>query len=173
MSTSRQALHSSVTVEWYTPSKYIEAARTAMGSIDLDPASCDTANKNVKADAYYDIRSNGLDKKWRGNIFMNPPYGRGGQATWSKKMIDEFTSGHIQQGIMLLNAATDTKWFKPMWNYTICFVNERIRFVSEDGIQKQSPTHGSVFVYLGPEAGRERFISEFKKFGPVVTAVSV
>lgn len=39
--------------EWYTPAKYIEAAREVLGSIDLDPASNDFANETVKASVYY------------------------------------------------------------------------------------------------------------------------
>lgn len=173
MTTSREALLSSVSVEWYTPIKYIEAARSAMGSIDLDPASCAAANEVVRAANYYDAASNGLDKRWHGNVFCNPPYGRGGQSTWSKKMIEEYKAGHITQGIMLLNAATDTNWFTPLWSYTICFVKNRIKFTSGEGVSKHSPTHGSVFVYFGPEEGRRDFISEFKLFGPVVTGVAI
>ena len=34
--------------EWNTPAKYIELARAVMGSIDLDPASNDCAQKKVQ-----------------------------------------------------------------------------------------------------------------------------
>ena len=46
-------LKSSESVEWYTPKKYIEAARIVMGNIDLDPASSKMANEIVKAPAYF------------------------------------------------------------------------------------------------------------------------
>src|SRR5450432_2540331 len=62
--------------EWYTPAKYIEAARAVMGSIDLDPASCKIANRTVKATRYCSKEENGLSKEWTGNIWLNPPYGR-------------------------------------------------------------------------------------------------
>lgn len=39
--------------ESYTPQKYIESARRVMGSINLDPASNEVAQKTIKADIFY------------------------------------------------------------------------------------------------------------------------
>lgn len=46
--------------EWFTPSNIIEVARLTMGSIDLDPASCDLANQRVKAQKIYTEQDSGL-----------------------------------------------------------------------------------------------------------------
>lgn len=72
---SLEARHSSDTNEWYTPPDVIEAFRYAMGSIDLDPATCYKANAIVKAEDCYTLEENGLLQRWFGNVFLNPPGG--------------------------------------------------------------------------------------------------
>lgn len=62
--------------EWYTPPTVIEAARTAMGGIDLDPASCSDANKVVRARTWWAASDLPLERKWAGNVWLNPPYGQ-------------------------------------------------------------------------------------------------
>ena len=47
-------------VEWYTPARYVDAARTVMGGIDLDPASSDHAQRTVRAAAYHMAEADGL-----------------------------------------------------------------------------------------------------------------
>ena len=53
--------------EWYTPPSITEKARTVMGGIDLDPASCKMANTIVRADRYIDKEEDGLAMwtEWR------------------------------------------------------------------------------------------------------------
>ena len=46
--------------EWYTPQKYIEAARRVLGCIDLDPASCPYANQTVKAEHFFSIDNDSM-----------------------------------------------------------------------------------------------------------------
>ena len=54
--------------EWCTPSEIAEAAPTIMGGIDLDPASNDTAQENVKAATYYTAADDGLAREWFGRV---------------------------------------------------------------------------------------------------------
>ena len=61
--------------EYYTPVEIVEATRKALGGkIDLDPASCELAQKTVKAEKYYTIDDDGLSKEWSGYVFLNPPF---------------------------------------------------------------------------------------------------
>jgi hypothetical protein len=68
--------------EYYTPSTWVERARNVLGTIDLDPASNEVAQRTIKATTWFDKESDGLQQPWRGNIWLNPPYGRG--------LIDQF-----------------------------------------------------------------------------------
>lgn len=55
-------------VEYYTPLQVVACVRQALGAIDLDPASCETANKIVQADRIFTREDNGLAQEWHGRI---------------------------------------------------------------------------------------------------------
>jgi len=157
----------SESIEWYTPAKYIEAARQAMGAIDLDPASTQMANNIVKAKRYItkDDDPDGLSQPWSGNIWLNPPYGKG-SGLFTTKLLEEFSSGRVKSAILLLNAyGFDSFWFQPLWNYTICFTDHRIEFYSP---QKESggPANANIFIYMGKNP--ELFRKIFKQFGHII-----
>jgi ParB family transcriptional regulator, chromosome partitioning protein len=166
------ALFSSESVEWYTPKKFIEAVRSVLGGIDLDPASCAQANSVVGAARYYTNEDDGLSLPWYGKVFLNPPYGKEGgksnQEKWSRRLIDEFTAGRVSEAILLVNASTETLWFQPLWAYPLCFVRGRIDFWRPNG-NTSHPTHGSVFVYFGRKP--QNFLAAFRTLGVVAQAV--
>jgi DNA N-6-adenine-methyltransferase (Dam) len=175
MGVGRSILISGKSEDWYTPARYIEAARKVMGSIDLDPASCELANSVVKANHYYTKEDNGLSHQWYGCIWLNPPYGRNAQgssrtATWVKRLLHDYTRGDIKQAILLLPSRIETQWFQLVWGYPICFANHRISFHS-NGKTLVGNIIGSAFVYLGPH--EQKFIDIFSVFGRIVKAIDV
>ena len=160
-----RALTSSETNEWYTPRQYIEAAVEVLGAIDLDPASCEEANKVVRATTIYDADTDGLIKEWSGRVWLNPPYGNLA-GKFIERLVQQYTEGPTEAAIVLVNAhATDTTWFQSLWNHTLCFTDHRVDFWSTRP-KTSGPTHGTVFVYLGPHS--DRFAAHFQKFGAIV-----
>jgi ParB family chromosome partitioning protein len=155
--------------EWYTPPEFIEAARDVMGSIDLDPASCETAQANVKAKRFYTIDDDGLAKKWSGNVWLNPPYSKEVIGQFATKIVAE--SGRIQQAIVLVNNATDTAWFHELASVAsaVCFLRGRVKFLDQTGKPANTPVQGQAVLYVGPNV--EHFRSRFSTFGLVVVPV--
>lgn len=153
--------------EWYTPSDVIEAARRVMGGIDLDPASCELANQTVKAGRYYTEADDGLAQPWFGRVFCNPPYG-GLAGDFVKRMVEGYEAARIEAGILLLNAnCIDAGWYQPLWDYTTCFTDYRLKFRAPGG-ETTGNTAGSAIVYLGPDW--LKFGMEFKAHGRITTA---
>lgn len=153
--------------EWYTPAEYVEAARTVLGNIDLDPASSLLANEVVKADFIYTAENDGLQAKWWGNVWMNPPYGSDLISRFCEKLITDYVSGEVDQAIVLVNNATETGWFQLLASYAdcICFPKSRIKYWGENG-QANSPLQGQAFLYFGDNS--KKFISTFGPFGFLV-----
>jgi hypothetical protein len=89
-------------VEWYTPAQYVDAAREVLGGIDLDPASCDQANRTVRARTYYTAQDDGLEHYWHGRVWLNPPYGKS-SALFVGKLLAERAAGRVDAAIVLLN----------------------------------------------------------------------
>jgi phage N-6-adenine-methyltransferase len=164
------AKFSSESDEWYTPAKYIEAARIALGGFDLDPASSPKANEIVRAKKIFTRADDGINRPWKGRVWLNPPYAlingrRSSAGAWGAKLVVEYTEKRVDAAILLVNAVTDAGWFQPFWDYPICFTDHRIEFYTPNGLPR-SPVSGNAFVYLGHAP--KRFADAFAEFGPTM-----
>lgn len=159
----------SVTVEWYTPARYIDAAREVLGGIDLDPASSDLANKTVAATQYFDEDDNGLDQNWYGRVWLNPPYGKG-TGLFATKLVEEHAAGRVSAAVLLINAyGFDSAWFQALWDHPLCFTDHRITFTSPQR-GTGGPANANLFVYFG--AAEATFADVFSEFGAIVRRVA-
>lgn len=166
-----------------TPQQVIDLARLVLGTIDLDPASDEEANRAVRASKIYTGADGGLHQPWGGRVFLNPPGGlldpetyqqlpkgvrpKGALSSaavwWAKLEYCYRAQGSVSAAIfvafnaeIMLNAQ---KFGPPPQNYPFCVPNKRIAYQSPAGEKSSSPSGCSMIVYLGdnPKLFRHTF----------------
>lgn len=155
---------------WSTPDDIIERVQAAFGgTIDLDPATNEAAQHRIGATTYYTAERDGLAYTWHGQVWLNPPYSHPLVEQFTSKLLVEFDNGNVTEAIVLLNAATDTRWMQALLRpgTLICLVCGRIQFVDEDNEPGTSPRHAQVILYFGGRAGA--FREAFGDLGTIVT----
>lgn len=175
--------------EWYTPKKFVNSVKEVLGEIDLDPFSCEFANKVVQAGHYFTKEDNALAISWEFRslregdlvsrhspvkVFCNPPYSCTGQA--ANKLFNEYEIGNVSSAILLTNTTiTDREWFHRLNKYrnhfAICLVKQRIKYYRQ-GQAASNPRDASMFTYIGDSQNNyrefERFTKVFSKHGLIV-----
>lgn len=157
--------------EWYTPKELIESARVVLGTIDLDPASCDAAQEMIKAEVYYTKLDDALRSQceWFGRVWLNPPYSSPLIKQFVVKLLDQFRKGHVKEAIIITNNCTDTAWFHSLIEFfPACLTLGRAGFWRPDG-DKFGARQGQVLFYLGEN--ESKFVEEFSVHGKVVKAI--
>ncbi len=163
--------HNSGNNEWYTPKEYIAAARSVLGWIDLDPATSELANTIVQADEFYTAADDGLAQQWTGKVWMNPPYAKDLVVKFAEKLCYHFEQGDVTDAIVLVNNATETRWFQRMAQSAacVCFPKSRVKFwqppdedTGEEG-ETGGPLQGQAILYFGIKV--PEFVSAFSPFG--------
>lgn len=152
--------------EYYTPPAIIEAARSTMGYIDLDPASSAKANLTVGADRILTVEQDGLEYEWWGRVWLNHPFGRESNPLWISKLIVEFGMHHITQACCITFACTSEAWFAPLMDFPQCYLRPRTNYYLPDGSQKVGVTKGSVVTYLGSNV--RAFTKNFAELGSIM-----
>lgn len=97
--------------EWYTPVRFIEAARAALGEIDLDPATCEFAQSRVRAERFFTVEDESLERPWHGRVFLNPPYAQPLIGQFVHKLVEEYKTERVTAAVMLTHNYTDAAWF--------------------------------------------------------------
>ena len=132
--------------EWYTPPEIFTALAT---TFDLDPCSPGASVVPwIPARTHYTRADDGLQQPWHGRVWLNPPYGPG-LDRWLQRFCEH------RNGIALIFARTDTKWFHRYAARAdaVCFTRGRIPFVSPATRDKncRGPGCGSVLLACGKQ----------------------
>lgn len=109
MNTVPSAVVSSGSAEWYSPPELVEPARQVFGGFDLDPASCEEANRCVRATRIFTVADDGLIRPWDvegrpSRVWLNPPSKQGEEsaAEWWVWLAREFVEGRVRCGAFVV-----------------------------------------------------------------------
>jgi len=168
--------------EWHTPKPIVEAARTTMGGIDLDPCSHEEVNDVVQATRFYTAADDGLKQPWAGRVFVNAPGGL--VAPFWLKLISEPIDEAVWVGYSLeqLQVLQRVRARKTPLDFPMCVPSKRIAFLESAAkrdarfaklraqgkrcAEATSPSHANYVAYLG--ANIDRFAAVFSQFGQIV-----
>jgi phage N-6-adenine-methyltransferase len=139
-----KGLMSSNYSDWATPQDLFDELNL---EFDFDLDVCASA-QNHKCEKYFTEKENGLDQEWRGNCWMNPPYGRT-IGFWMKKAYLESLRGATV--VCLIPSRTDTAWWHDYaMKGEIRFLKGRVKFLHPSQPKPQSaPFPSAIVIFRG------------------------
>lgn len=187
---------STESAEHYTPPDVIAAVRHTLITIDVDPASCELANRTVGARRIFTKADDGLSRSWRipsyssGTVFCNPPGSKRGVAPWWHHGARQWRTGDIDAMLFVIynlnllqvsQAHAQPGDILPL-DGALCVPRERIAYYHPSAnlaipgtggeVERgEQPTRPSAFALLpsrrDPAASLRRFREAFEVFGAV------
>ena len=134
------------TQHWYTPPYIFDALAC---EFDLDPASPGPSVVPwIPARQHYTF--GGLERPWRGFVWLNPPYGRHILMPWLEKFVQH------GNGIALVPERTSTRWWQEVASRSdlLLFLNQKIPFISSTRDDTTACAIGSTLIAIGERGTR-------------------
>lgn len=157
---------SSATDQHATPDDFFAKLNERYGPFDLDPCCLP---HSAKAPRFFTPEDDGMAQRWRGRVFMNPPYGnaehpckpgcrkklcekrghhsdryRPGIADWVRKAYESAREGALV--VCLLPARTDAAWWHDYaMKGEVEFIRGRLKF---GGAKHNAPFPSAVVVFF-------------------------
>lgn len=172
-------------IEWYTRSAEVGLVHEVFGGPpELDPLSCELANRVVQAARFFSLADDGMAQPWRARTaYVNPPTGLT-QPAWRKlvsHVLAEDIGAAIWAGFNIeqLQTLQNAEAARTPLDFPFCVPAQRTRWMRGDGRQQDlfgelprvgtSPRHGTFFVLLDSTGTFvPRFVEMFSQLGAVV-----
>lgn len=99
-----------------------------LGPFDIDVCASTPRPWDIGKTVYVE-KDDGLAQQWQGLVWCNPPFDTRGVGKWVERMADH------DNGLLLVHARTETKWFQPIFTraLALAFFRGRLHFLNETG----------------------------------------
>ena len=174
--------------DFISPSELIATTAAFFGgSIDLDPASSESANSVVQADRFFTWRENGLNQPWKADsVFLYPPkstlngaeqpkdtrlfrknlrFKKSAQRVWLELCYNKWLRNEFGQGIIFLTSSEVALLVtqKIGFDFPLCILSERPKLLHEQTLKPvQAKVFGFVY-YLPSQLNYENSIRSFSE----------
>ena len=157
------------------------------GSIDLDPASSESANSIIQADRFFTWKENGLNQPWKADsVFLYPPkstlngaeqpkdtrlfrknlrFKKSAQRVWLELCYNKWLRNEFGQGILFLTSSEVALLVtqKIGFDFPLCILSERPKLLHEQTLKPvQAKVFGFVY-YLPSQLNYENSIRSFSE----------
>jgi hypothetical protein len=157
------------------------------GSIDLDPASSESANSIIQADRFFTWKENGLNQPWKADsVFLYPPkstlngaeqpkdtrlfrknlrFKKSAQRVWLELCYNKWLRNEFGQGIIFLTSSEVALLVtqKIGFDFPLCILSERPKLLHEQTLKPvQAKVFGFVY-YLPSQLNYENSIRSFSE----------
>ena len=157
------------------------------GSIDLDPASSESANSVVQADRFFTWKENGLNQPWKADsVYLYPPkstlngaeqpkdtrlfrknlrFKKSAQRVWLELCYNKWLRNEFGQGIIFLTSSEVALLVtqKIGFDFPLCILSERPRLLHEQTLKPvQAKVFGFIY-YLPSQLNYENSIRSFSE----------
>jgi len=157
------------------------------GSIDLDPASSESANSVVQADRFFSWKENGLNQPWKADsVYLYPPkstlngaeqpkdtrlfrknlrFKKSAQRVWLELCYNKWLRNEFGQGIIFLTSSEVALLVtqKIGFDFPLCILSERPKLLHEQTLKPvQAKVFGFVY-YLPSQLNYENSIRSFSE----------
>ena len=174
--------------DFISPPELIAATAAFFGgSIDLDPASSESANSVVQADRFFTWKENGLNQPWKADsVFLYPPkstlngaeqpkdtrlfrknlrFKKSAQRVWLELCYNKWLRNEFGQGIIFLTSSEVALLVtqKIGFDFPLCILSERPKLLHEQTLKPvQAKVFGFVY-YLPSQLNYENSIRSFSE----------
>lgn len=157
------------------------------GSIDLDPASSESANSVVQADRFFSWKENGLNQPWKADsVYLYPPkstlngaeqpkdtrlfrknlrFKKSAQRVWLELAYNKWLRNEFGQGIIFLTSSEVALLVtqKIGFDFPLCILSERPKLLHEQTLKPvQAKVFGFIY-YLPSQLNYENSIRSFSE----------